>query len=319
MRIKKLELSVIARYSHYLILLLLCIVMSFASDNFLSLSNITSVLRQSSLLLIMALGMMFAMLLGRGVDMSIGAIVSISSCMAAGFLQAKDSPLSIILGFVVAIGVGALAGMLNGILITYLHLPAILVTFGIREILRGIVYYYMDGGVVVNFHPVITFLGAGWVGKVPVPIIVAGLMTLLSAFVLKRTTLGRKLYVVGANPVSARFSGINVKKTAIMGFVLSGVMASIAGILYIGRLGSAEAEIGKEFAFIAVSAAAIGGVSFNGGVAKVGGVVVGAIILNLITNGMNLMNISSSWQGVINGIIIIVAVLLDYFTNRKSR
>ena len=319
MKSKKLELRDIAKYSHYLILVLLCIVMSFVSDNFLTISNITSILKQSSMLIIMSLGMMFAMILGRGVDMSIGAIVSISSCMAAGFLRASSSVYLILLGFVVALSVGALAGMLNGALITYLHLPAILVTFGVREILRGIVYYYMDGGVVVNLHPIITYLGAGWVGKVPVPVIVAAIMTLLSAFILKCTALGRRLYVVGANPVSARFSGYNVKKTVIMGFVLSGMMAALAGIMYIGRLGSAEAEIGKEFAFTAVSAAAIGGVSFNGGIANVGGVVVGAIILNLLTNGMNLMNISSSWQGVLNGVIIICAVLLDYLSNRKSR
>lgn len=319
MKKKIFSLQTFAKYSHYIILFLICAVMSVVSDNFLSFSNIISVLRQSSFLVVMSLGMMFAMILGRGNDMSIGAVVAISSCLGAGFLRMSNGPLSIVLGFLVAIGSAVLLGAMNGSMVAYLRLPALLVTYGMSNILRGVVYAYMNGSVITNLCRAVTFIGAGRIGPIPTPIIIAALFTLLANFILKHTTFGRELYIVGANPEAARFSGIKTRRVVITGFALTGFMASVAGLMYIGRLGTAEAQIGAEFHLNAIAAAAIGGVSFNGGVANPGGVVAGAIILSLLTNCMNLLNISSNWQGFMNGVIIIFAVLLDYFANRKNR
>ena len=319
MKSKQLSLKTLAQYSHYIILLVICIAMSLISNSFLTFSNIISVLRQSSFLLVMALGMTFAMVIGRGADMSLGATVAISSCLAAFYLKSRCSTPTIIFGFVFALAIGAAAGAINGSLIAYLRLPALLVTYGMQNILRGVIYSYMEGDVVTNLHKSVTFLGAGYVGKIPVPILLAGLMTLLTWFIFRFTTLGRKLLVVGANPEAARFSGTNSNLVIIAGFSMTGIMAALAGIMYIGRLGTAEAQIGAEFHLNAIAAAAIGGVSFNGGIVNIGGVVAGSIILSLITNGMNLLNISSNWQGIVNGFIIIFAVLVDYFTNRKNR
>lgn len=319
MKKKIFSLQTFAKYSHYIILFLICAVMSVVSDNFLSFSNIISVLRQSSFLVVMSLGMMFAMILGRGNDMSIGAVVAISSCLGAGFLRMSNGPLSIVLGFLVAIGSAVLLGAMNGSMVAYLRLPALLVTYGMSNILRGVVYAYMNGSVITNLCKAVTFIGAGRVGPIPTPILIAALFTLLANFILKHTTFGRELYIVGANPEAARFSGIKTRRVVITGFALTGFMAGVAGLMYIGRLGTAEAQIGAEFHLNAIAAAAIGGVSFNGGVANPGGVVAGAIILSLLTNCMNLLNISSNWQGFMNGVIIIFAVLLDYFANRKNR
>lgn len=319
MKKKIFSLQTFAKYSHYIILFLICAVMSVVSDNFLSFSNIISVLRQSSFLVVMSLGMMFAMILGRGNDMSIGAVVAISSCLGAGFLRMSNGPLSIVLGFLVAIGSAVLLGAMNGSMVAYLRLPALLVTYGMSNILRGVVYAYMNGSVITNLCRAVTFIGAGRIGPIPTPIIIAALFTLLANFILKHTTFGRELYIVGANPEAARFSGIKTRRVVITGFALTGFMAGVAGLMYIGRLGTAEAQIGAEFHLNAIAAAAIGGVSFNGGVANPGGVVAGAIILSLLTNCMNLLNISSNWQGFMNGVIIIFAVLLDYFANRKNR
>jgi len=195
----------------------------------------------------MALGMTMAMLLGRGVDMSLGAIVSISSCFAAGFFLQSRGWESILLGILVGIAIGALAGVVNGVLISYLHLPAMLVTYGVREILRGVAYAYMNGGVITSIHPAIRFIGSGRIfGVIPTQIVIALLFTLLAVFLLKCTRMGRELYITGANPAAARFSGIKVDKNIIIGFVCSGVMAAIAGIIYVGRLGAAEAEIGHR-------------------------------------------------------------------------
>ena len=317
-RLKKI-LTTAAKYSYVFILLLIIIFMSFATDQFLTTSNILNVLRQASLLLIMALGMTMAMILGRGVDMSLGAIVSISSCFAAQFFLRSSSVGEILLGILVGLAVGAACGVLNGLMITYLHLPAMLATYGLREILRGVAYAYMDGNVITNINPIISFLGNGKIaGVFPTPVVMAFIFTLICTYFLKKTKTGRELYLTGSNPQAARFSGINVNKTVILGFVLSGVMAAVAGILYVGRLGAAEAEIGNDFHFQAVSAAAIGGVSFNGGSAKTYGVVAGALILTLLNNAQNLLQISSAWQGVIYGTVIIVAVLIDYFVTKQQ-
>lgn len=310
---------VLAQYSPYIILLILCVIMTIATDNFLSFSNIISVLRQTSFLLVMALGMTFAMVLGRGADMSLGATVAISSCLSAFFLKANCGTATVIFGFLLAIVIGIAVGAINGALIAYLRLPAMLVTYGLSNILRGVIFAYMDGDVVTNLHQSVTYLGAGYIGKIPVPIVVAAILTLLTTFILKKTPIGRQLYVVGENTEAARFSGIKANMTVIIGFVFTGCLAAIAGIMYIGRLGTAEAQIGTDFHLNAIAAAAIGGVSFNGGVANPGGVVAGAIILSLLTNGMNLLNISSNWQEFIYGVIIIFAVLVDYFSNKESR
>ena len=312
--------QILVRYSRILILVLLMICMSAASPNFLKATNLINVARQSSMLLIMSLGMTCAMLLGRGVDMSIGATLSISSCIAAGFMRSNDSPGSVFLGILIAILIGMLIGVINGTLVAYLHLPAILVTYGVREIIRSLAYYYMDGDVVTGFHSIVNFMGSGYVfGVIPTQIIIALALTFIMAWMLKHTILGRELYVVGSNPNAARFSGIRVERSVVMGFVLSGALAALAGIVYLGRLGAAEAEIGTDFHFQCVSAVAIGGISFAGGAGSAWGAVIGALILNILINGMNLLNISSNWQGTVNGVVILIAVVLDYVARKQKQ
>lgn len=312
--------QILVGYSRILILVLLMICMSAASPNFLKATNLINVARQSSMLLIMSLGMTCAMLLGRGVDMSIGATLSISSCIAAGFMRSNDSPGSVFLGILIAILIGMLIGVINGTLVAYLHLPAILVTYGVREIIRSVAYYYMDGDVVTGFHSIVNFMGSGYVfGVIPTQIIIALALTFIMAWMLKHTILGRELYVVGSNPNAARFSGIRVERSVVMGFVLSGALAALAGIVYLGRLGAAEAEIGTDFHFQCVSAVAIGGISFAGGAGSAWGAVIGALILNILINGMNLLNISSNWQGAVNGVVILIAVVLDYVARKQKQ
>lgn len=311
--------ELLMKYSRVVILVLLMVCMTIASPNFFKASNLLNVARQSSMLLIMSLGMTCAMLLGRGVDMSIGATLSLTSCVAAGFLRSGDSIGSVALGIFIALLLGMCIGFINGALISYLHLPAILVTYGIREIIRSVAYFYMNGDIVSGFHKVVMFMGSGFAfGVIPTQIIIALVLTLATAWMLKRTRLGRELYVVGANPSAAKFSGLKVEKSVILGFVLSGALAALAGIVYLGRLGAAEAEIGNQFHFQCVSAVAIGGISFAGGAGSAWGAVIGALILNILINGMNLLNISSNWQGTVNGVVIIIAVLLDYAVRKQQ-
>lgn len=311
--------ELLVKYSRIMILVLLMVGTSIASSDFLKADNLLNVARQSSMLLIMSLGMTCAMLLGRGVDMSIGAILSLTSCVAAGFLRSNDTIGSVLIGIIIALLIGMLIGLVNGMLVAYLHLPAILVTYGVREIIRSIAFFYMDGDVVSGFHKIVMFMGSGFAfGKIPAQIIIALILTVATAWMLRHTRMGRELYVVGANPSAAKFSGLKVEKSVVIGFVLSGVLAALAGIVYLGRLGAAEAEIGTQFHFQCVSAVAIGGISFAGGAGSAWGAVIGALILNILINGMNLLNISSYWQGTVNGVIIIIAVLLDYVVSRKQ-
>ncbi len=307
------------KYSRIVILVLIMAGVSIASPDFLKPSNLLNVARQSSMLLIMSLGMTCAMLLGRGVDMSIGATLSLTSCVAAGFLRSNDTVGSVLIGIVIALVIGMFIGLINGVLISYLHLPAILVTYGIREIIRSVAFFYMDGDIISGFHKFVMFMGSGFAfGAVPTQIIIALVLTAATAWMLKHTRMGRELYVVGANPSAAKFSGLKAEKSVILGFVLSGALAALAGIVYLGRLGAAEAEIGNQFHFQCVSAVAIGGISFAGGAGSAWGAVIGALILNILINGMNLLNISSYWQGTVNGVIIIIAVLLDYVVRKKQ-
>ncbi len=311
--------ELLIKYSRVVILVLIFAGAAVVSPNFLRMSNLLNVARQSSMLLIMSLGMTCAMLLGRGVDMSVGATLSLTSCVAAGFLRTNDSVESVIFGILLAVVLGMIVGTVNGLLVSFLHLPAMLVTYGVREIIRSLAYFYMNGDVVSGFHSSVMFMGSGFVfGVIPTQIIIALILTVATAWMLKHTRVGRELYVVGANPSAARFSGLKVEKSVILGFALSGALAALAGIIYLGRLGAAEAEIGNDFHFQCVSAVAIGGISFAGGAGSAWGAVIGALILNILINEMNLLGISSYWQGTVNGVIIIIAVLLDYMVSRKK-
>ena len=307
------------KYSHILILAIIILSASVFSPSFIQEQNLMNILRQASMLLIMSLGMTCAMLLGRGVDMSIGATLSLSSCLAVQFLRTKDSMGSVFLGIAIALLVGLAVGVINGALIAYIHIPAFLATYGVREIIRSIAYYYMNGDVVTGFHKSINFMGSGFVfGVVPTQIIIAAILTIIMAFVLKRTKTGRELYIVGTNPEAANYAGISINKSIMTGFILSGVLAALAGIIYLGRLGAAEAEIGTTFHFQCVSAVAIGGISFSGGAGSAWGAVIGALILNVLINVMNLLNVSSYWQGTVNGVVILVAVLIDYAMRKQK-
>ena len=308
----------VSKYSRFMLLILICVGLTIATPNFLNYRNILNVFQQSSMLLIMALGMMFAMLLGRGVDMSIGSVVALTSCIGALIMRMGRGTEFIILGIVVAILLGIFIGTANGLLIAYLKLPAILVTFGTQQIIRGTAFYIMSDTVIVGLPSTILFLGTGRVWGVPMPIIIAVALVSIAAFILNKTQIGRKIYVVGANPAAAKFSGIHVNRTIVLGFMISSLLATIAGIVFIGRLGAAEPQIGDAFAFQAVSAVAIGGTSFRGGIGSAGGVVIGALIITLLLNGMNLLNISAFWQGAVSGLIVILAVLLDYFARKKA-
>ncbi len=311
--------SIISSLSRPLLVLLICVVIALLEPKFLKMTNLMNVLRQSSLLLIMSLGMLFVMLLGRGMDLSIGATLSITSCFAAYVMNINTKSVPImLLGMLVGIVIGVAVGALNGSLVAYLKLPAVLVTYGTQRVIRGIAYLLMSETVIRKMPPFITYIGTASFLGVSLPVWISLGFTIIVSLILVRTSFGRRFFLVGANDAAADYSGIDSKKTVVWGFVLNALFATLAGFIYIGRLSAAEAQIGEDFHFNAISACAIGGVLFTGGVGSPWGVVCGAMILMLLQNGMNLMGIAADWNKLVQGLAIIIAVLLDFMTRRKN-
>jgi ribose transport system permease protein len=286
---------------------IICIVLSFVSDAFLTTNNLLNVLRQASLLFFMASGLTLVILTAN-IDLSIGATVGLSACVAATAIKANGSPW---IGAAVGIGIGALVGLANGMMVTALRIPSFIATYGMLWVAHGATYYYMAGQSVYGFPAEFRALGSGYFLGIPIPIYLMVVFLLLGNLFLNRTTFGQQVYAVGANAVAARLSGVPVKRRLILVFVASGAMAGLASIIFLARLNSAEGDIGEALTLPAIAAVVIGGTSLFGGVGSLFGTLVGCLILTLILNGMNLMNVNANWQPLVTGLIVILAVWLD--------
>ena len=307
------------KFSRPLLVIIICVIIAIIEPRFLRASNILNILRQSSLLLMMSLGMLFVMLLGRGMDLSIGATLSMTSCFAAAVMSVNPKSNGyMLLGILVGVVLGIVIGLINGVLVAYVGIPVLLVTYGTRQVIRGIAYLLMSQNVYRTFPKFINFIGTGKFLGVGMPVWISIVFTLIVSFILVRTAFGRRFVLVGANSSAADFSGIHSKKTVIWAFVLNALFATLAGFIYIGRLSAAEAQIGQDFHFNAISACAIGGVSFNGGVGSPWGVVCGALILSILQNFLNLKGVDANWNMLVQGVAIILAVLFDFFLQRRN-
>jgi ribose transport system permease protein len=287
--------------------LAICVVLTLLSEAFLTLNNILNVLRQASLVFFMASGLTLVILTAN-LDLSIGANVALSACLAASVIKATGSPW---LGFLVGIGTGSLVGLVNGVMVTSMRIPSFIATYGMLWVAQGITYWYMAGETIHGFPPGFRAIGSGYFLGVPIPVYLMALFLLLGGLFTRRTTWGQEVYAIGANPVAARLSGIPVRRRLVLVFVVSGAMAGLASLIFLARLNSAEGDIGDSLTLPAIAAVLIGGTSLFGGVGTMFGTFVGALLLTLIVNGMNLLAVSASWQPLVTGVILIVAVWLD--------
>jgi len=294
---------------------LICAALTVLTDSFFSLGNILNVLRQTSLLFFIAAGLTLVVLTG-GLDLSIGANVAISACVAGTVIHQTGSP---VLGVFTGIGVGAVVGLLNGLMVTALRIPSFIATYGMLWVLHGVTYWYMAGETMHGFPPGFRQIGSGYFLGLPIPVyLMVGFLALGSIFA-QRTTWGQEIYAIGANPIAARLSGIPVASRLLLVYVVSGAMAGLASIIFLARLNSAEADIGETLTLPAIAAVLIGGTSLFGGLGTVFGTFVGALILTLVLNGMNLLSVSASWQPLVTGVIVILAVWLDMKTRHHAR
>ena len=285
----------------------ICLAMTLLSDAFLTVNNTLNVLRQASLVFFMASGLTLVILTAN-LDLSVGANVALSACLAASVIKATGSPS---LGFLVGIGTGSLVGLANGLMVTTMRIPSFIATYGMLWVAQGLTYWYMAGETLHGFPPEFRAIGSGyWLG-IPIPVYLMAMFLALGSFFARRTTWGQEIYAIGANPVAARLSGIPVNRRLVLVFVVSGAMAGLASLIFLARLNSAEGDIGDALTLPAITAVLIGGTSLFGGVGTMFGTFVGALLLTLIVNGMNLLAISASWQPLITGVILILAVWLD--------
>jgi len=285
----------------------LCGVLAFLNEAFLTTNNLLNVLRQASLVFFMASGLTLVILTGK-LDLSVGANVGLSACIAATVIHNTGLPW---LGMVVGIGVGSVIGLANGLLVTKLRIPSFIATYGTLWVVQGATYYYMAGETIHGFPPSFRAIGSGYALGIPIPIYLMVVFLAIGSLFAKRTTFGQQIYAIGANPVAARLSGIPINHRLVLVFVVSGAMAGLASLIFLARLNSAEGDIGETLTLPTIAAVLIGGTSLFGGVGTVFGTFVGALILTLILNGMNLLAINANWQPLVTGVIVIAAVWLD--------
>lgn len=311
-------LAQIARqYGIVLALIVLVIALSFLNKYFLTLQNIQNILLQISVNGLLAIGMTFVMLAG-GIDLSVGALLAAAGIVSAG-LVAGDNPAAPLVGIGVGLAVGAALGAVNGLLVAYLRVPAFVATLGMLSTARGITEVYSGGMPIPDLSDGFVVLGQGWLFGLTIPVWIYFLAVIAAVIVTRYTRLGRYIYAVGGNVRSAVTSGINTKRVIFTTFVLSGLCAGMAGLILTARTTSGLPQAGLGYELDAIAAVVIGGTSLSGGVGSMVGSLLGALIIGVINNGLDLMGISSFYQHIIKGIIIVGAVLFDANARRDQR
>lgn len=295
-------------------LAIIFVVFTWLSPVFLTAPNLINVLQQSSINACIALGMTLVIVSG-GIDLSVGPIAALAAVVAASLMVAG---VPIPLAILAALGVGALCGLFNGVLVAYAGLQPFIVTLGGLSLYRALSLIYTGGNPVFGIPKEFRALTNGDIMGIPTPVVIVAVIALICWIVLNKTPLGEYLMAVGGNQEAARIAGVPVALTKIAAFVISGVLAAVAALILVGRLGAAEPTLGNLWELDAIAAAAIGGASLMGGKGSIVGTILGAIILGSLRNGLTLMNVQAFYQLLATGIIIIAAMLIDSAT-RKTR
>ena len=291
-------------------LIVMCLILIVMTDKFLTSSNIFNIFRQIAINVFLACGMTMVILLG-GIDLSVGSVIAVSGCICAGMASWVKLPIPV--AILIGTLCGTCVGLLNGIIISTTNIPPFIVTLATMNIGRGVARLYTQAKTISVLNPEFTFLGAGKIGQVPIQFFLILLVVLVTSFILSRTQMGRAIYHVGDNENAARYAGLNVRKVRFFVFLYSGFLASLAGILSCARTFAATMDTGTSAEMDAIAAVVLGGTSMSGGRGTLLGTVIGAIIIGVLNNGMNLLGINTSWQYVVQGVVILIAVYIDFF------
>lgn len=298
-----------------LILIALIVIMSLINSRFFTVVNLTNIIRQISFIAIIALGSATIIIIS-GIDLSPGSVMAFAAVVAASMAHPNQYP--VIVPILAGVVIGALCGLINGFIISKASIPPFIVTLGMYTAARGAALLYTDGKPIGNFSKEFVWLGGGNLLGIPVPIVLLIIMSIFTYVVLNHTKLGRHIYALGGNEQAAIISGIDVTKIKILVFSYGGLLAALAGLSLSARIESGQPGLGVGYELDAIAAAVIGGTSLsNGGIGTVQGTIIGALIIGVINNGMDLNGVNSYWQQIVKGAIIVTAVLLDKQKNKK--
>lgn len=289
----------------------LFLVFSALTSTFYQPSNLIDIMLQSSINAVIAVGMTLV-IMTRGIDLSVGSVVGLSSMVAADLLSHN-----VVLGIVAGLLVGLACGLVNGLLIARLKLPDFIVTLGTLSVFRGAALIYTDGQPIYGLPPAFRAIFGGQFLGLPTPVFFALAIAAIAFLVVRYTALGEQIIAIGGNEEAARLSGINVERVKVTVYAISGFLSAIAGFILIARIGAAEPIGGNGFELQAIGAAVIGGASLFGGIGNPLGSLVGALTLGGLQNGLTLLNVPSFWQYVASGIVVILAVFADQWTRRS--
>jgi ribose transport system permease protein len=295
-------------------LLALALVLWTLTPHFLTISNLLNIAEQATIIAIIAVGMTFVIITG-GIDLSVGSVLALAGVIMASALH---SGLPLPLALLVGVGAGLLCGLVNGLLITVGRLPPFIATLGMMSVARGAALMFTEGRPISGFPENFRSLATGEVLRVPAPVIIMIGVYVIAHFVLRRTKLGRYTYAIGGNEEAALLSGINVKLYKTMVYGIAGLLSGLAAILLTARLNSAQPIAGMSYELDAIAATVIGGTSLLGGEGTVVGTLIGALIMAVLRNGLNLLGVSSFIQQIVIGTVIIVAVLIDMALKRRG-
>lgn len=293
------------------------IFMTIMSPFFLTQANVLNMVRQCSINGLLAVGMTFVLITG-GIDLSVGSILSLSAIVGCSFIQ-EGSSYPIGLCIAIALTIGAVIGLINGVVIAHGKVPAFIVTLGSQLMAGGAALVFFNGSPIPGLKAAYNQIGAGKLfGVIPYPIIIFLIVLAIGSITLKKTLYGRYVYAVGGNETAAKACGLNTKALIVSVYVISGVCAAIAGIVLSARVKTATAIAGEGYELDAIAAAVLGGTSLSGGVGNMWGTLIGVLIIGLLDNGMTLLNVQSYYQDIIQGFIIILAVFIDVTMNKKK-
>lgn len=305
--------NVLKKMGPLLGLALIVIVLSIITNDFLTVSNIFNVLRQISINALIAFGMTFVILTG-GIDLSVGSILALSSAISAGLMASgMDTWLAILIGLLA----GAVMGAINGVVIAKGRVAPFIATLATMTIFRGLTLVYTQGRPITGLNSDFAILGKGFFLEIPMPVIWMLISFAILYFILRHTTFGRHVYALGSNEEATRLSGISTSKVKVMVYAISGLFAAISGVILTSRLNSAQPTAGTSYELDAIAAVVLGGTSLSGGNGWIVGTLIGAMIIGVLDNGLNPLNVSSFYQSVVKGAVILLAVLIDRSKAKK--
>lgn len=308
-------LRIIKKYAIVGVLLVIVAFFTIVTDSFLTTGNLLNVARQVAMLGISAVGMTFVILTS-GIDLSVGALMGITNIVCSMLMVNAGIPM--VPAVIITLLISALVGLINGLLVAYVRVPALITTLSMMTILRGLSFVLCDGMPVWGLPESFKKLGQGYVGAIPIPVIIMVIVFILGWVFLNRTKTGRYVYGLGGNKEAVRLSGVNTLRNETLVYVLSSVLTGMAGVIMLSRINTGQPKIGTGYEMDVITAVVLGGVSIMGGEGSIIGVFVGVLIAGVLSNGMILIDVSEYYQQITKGLVLLVAVVFDTLAKRRQ-